>query len=66
MTRKDCVAIAAALKSANQAAETNLPKGDAQTAANYALRVAASNIAQAMATDNGRFDRDRFMVACGL
>lgn len=58
MTRKDYVAIAAAIETAYR----NAPGGNGQ-AQIYAL---ASAIADHMAADNARFDRERFMRACGV
>jgi hypothetical protein len=61
MTRKDYVLIAAALK----AARDEIPVGGA--GAEYlANSVAARHIANALASDNARFDRARFLAACGV
>ena len=61
MTRKDYIAIAAALKAARVTNGTNNP--------NRALYLngianAANRIADAMQADNARFDRARFLAAC--
>lgn len=57
MTRKDYVLIAAAIA----AAEIHAMDG-----AEYARKCIAHNIALALATDNPRFDRERFLKACGV
>jgi len=58
MTRKDYVAIAAAI---NQA----VPLYPSPAGAN-ALRCVSLEIADKMANDNPRFDRARFLKACGV
>jgi len=55
MTRKDYVAIAAAFKNADK-------RDDGETIAASVME----NIADAMARDNPRFDRARFLKACGV
>jgi len=55
MTRKDYILIAAAIKGANAA--------PGYTERNSFVAYA---IADALATDNARFDRERFLKACGV
>lgn len=58
MTRKDYVLIAGAVKEARDASHTPyLREG---------IEKAASHIATALQFDNPRFDRDRFLKACGV
>ena len=57
MTRKDYILIAAAIAAA---------KIDAMTGAEYARKCITHNIALALASDNPRFDRERFLKACGV
>lgn len=59
MTRKDYELIARALKRA--AAEAQAEGHDLD-----ALRTGAIELAYSLADDNPRFDRERFMKACGL
>lgn len=59
MTKKDYVAIAAALKAQQPAIHW-----DANKRTQYALDCRA--VASVFASDNGRFDRQRFYHACGL
>ena len=61
MTRKDYVAIAAAIHRTGMAVNIG-PKKTAE----YAIRLAATDIAATMAADNPRFDRARFLKACGV
>lgn len=61
MTRKDYVAIAAAIHRTGMAITIG-PKKSAE----YTLKLAASDIAATMANDNPRFDRERFLKACGV
>lgn len=56
MSRKDYRLLAAAL-----ARVVDDRTNDAETA-----RAACAAIASTLATDNARFDRDRFMTACGV
>ena len=63
MTRKDYVLIAKAIKSSRVSNYLDNP--------NRALYLngidnAAHNMADALASDNPRFDRDKFLTACGL
>ena len=57
MTRKDYVAIAAALNAVNDPADGNWAA---------AVSAVAEAIADTMAADNPRFDRKRFLDACGV
>jgi hypothetical protein len=59
MTRKDYVLIAAAIKAAYQTFDK--PSNHANGA-----RHVAHTLADTLATDNPRFDRDRFLTACGV
>jgi hypothetical protein len=61
MTRKDYVAIAASIHRTGMAMNIG-KKGTAESA----LRLAAIDIAATMANDNPRFDRARFLKACGV
>ena len=64
MTKKDFELIAAALKEARMhwiIAET--PDADSFRAGLYA---AAKELAHALSTTNPRFDRERFLAACGV
>lgn len=56
MTRKDYVAIAAAIK----------PLMDARHTDRHVVECVAQNIAMALQRDNARFDKDRFLAACGV
>ncbi len=60
MTRKDYVAIAAAIHRTGMASRIT-KKNSEQT-----LRLAAIDIAATMAADNPRFDKGRFLKACGF
>lgn len=62
MTRKDYVAIAAAITHAQAVMEASRCT---ETAAS-ALGTIAGTIADVMANDNPRFDRARFLKACGI
>lgn len=61
MTRKDYEVIAAAMHRTGMAVNIG-PKKSAE----YALRLVALDIAATMANDNPRFDRARFLNACGV
>lgn len=58
MTRKDYVAIAAGIRAEVEAG----PNKNGSTA----LQRVAERIAEVMAQDNPRFDRARFLKACGV
>lgn len=57
MTRKDYILIARALNGA-------MPVSPESDRVKEAWRTAADALAYALATDNPRFDRERFMRAC--
>lgn len=59
MTRKDYVLIAQAIKG-----QVNFFIGDQLVL--QVIKAIAISVAMALATDNPRFDRDRFMQACGF
>lgn len=58
MTKKDYVAIAEALTQATKYCETQNQRRGVERAAHC--------IADALATENSRFNRNRFMAACGI
>jgi hypothetical protein len=58
MTRKDYVMLAAAIKEAHAYA--------IDAARRLGVASAAHEVADAIARDNPRFDRDRFLKACGV
>jgi hypothetical protein len=63
MTRKDYILIAAALKEAKR----QIPEGGAHATWEYiANATAACVLAHSLASDNPRFDRARFLAACGV
>ena len=66
MTRKDYVAIAAAIKEAMQTEAYQDAVLAAPSGAKYFAFHIAQNIARAMGSDNPRFDRARFLTACGI
>lgn len=59
MTRKDFVAIAAALKNAQ-------PSAHDPNVAHIQHRIDCREVAGVLAGTNPRFDRDRFLAACGV
>lgn len=59
MTRKDFKAIAVAIKD-------SASHSDGTPGSNYTLRIAASQIADVFEADNPRFDRSKFLTACGF
>lgn len=63
MTRKDYILIAEAIRAALIDPETGiaLPEREA-----HGVHVAAMRLVDALAQDNPRFDRSRFMTACNL
>lgn len=61
MTRKDYNAIAGAIR--ETLAIVNAQESDDAAAMVWAVERAAREIANVLAADNGRFDRDRFMTA---
>lgn len=54
MTRKDYVILADVIKNLDEVIDS------------YALEALAENMSDALAKDNPRFDRARFLVACGV
>lgn len=64
MTRKDYVAIAAAINKRVDGVNYGSAREDA--AALDALQRASIDIAATMANDNPAFDRSRFLKACGV
>lgn len=63
MTRKDYQLIADALRHARPLAP---PSTSILRAAHYTLDSAARHLAEALALDNPRFDRERFLKAAGV
>lgn len=61
MTRKDYVLIAEAIKNARNSVENNLTANGLG-----AGNMIPAYIAEALELDNPRFDRNRFLDACGL
>ena len=57
MTRKDYVAIAAAIKASQRPATSETAES---------IRELAQRLASIMANDSPRFDRARFLKACGV
>lgn len=60
MTRKDYILIAEALKEARAEALA------LRAGAGVGVTIAAVRLADALARDNPRFDRERFLKACGV
>ena len=64
MTRKDYQLIAGAMKSARMCAcYPNAPDG---AAIRFSLQAAAHELAHMLAADNARFNRAKFLAACGV
>lgn len=63
MTRKDYELIAEAIKSAYDAIDHKADGGVMQM---WGVEKAAQSIAWALTDSNTRFDRDRFIKACGV
>lgn len=63
MTRRDYIRIAAALREAAERTWSGAPDEDEQRAMLYGQRLAREAIADALAADNPRFDRERFIAA---
>lgn len=61
MTRKDYIRIAEAIQSARYTCS----QAGTETA-NKACNVVAFEFARLLAADNPRFDRERFLTACGV
>ena len=65
MTRRDYVAIAGAFMAA-RADIANKEPADAVETLKDGASYAAEHVADALAKDNPRFDRARFLAACGV
>ena len=67
MTRKDYVKLAAALKESRRSIvqDFGIVNSDSVSSAIHALEIATVEIADVLARDNGRFDRERFYIAAG-
>ena len=63
MTRKDYVLIADAIKRTRDNHDVNCEQARASL---YAIADAAEAIAYALRRDNSRFEKARFMAACGF
>ena len=66
MTRKDYEAIAAAMKTARSYSQRGEPLTIHAANFNCGVSNAAQRIADHCAADNPRFDRQRFLKACGV
>lgn len=64
MTRKDYVAIAAAIRAARRDV-TNREPPECVADMQDGISLAAEHLADALRRDNPRFDRARFLAACG-
>ena len=62
MSKKDYVVVAAAI---NEAAYTSKGLADAESRADELARV-ADMLSEVFAADNPRFDRAKFLAACGV
>lgn len=60
MTRKDYILITAALRDTRSASLAQ------PTPQRKIVDLVCENIADALASNNPRFDRDRFLLACGV
>lgn len=65
MSKKDYVAIAERLKSV-EPGFVSLHEGGAMTERKHGWRLAVHAVADACQRDNPRFDRQRFLSACGV
>lgn len=65
MTRKDYVAIAQAIRAARHDVTSKEP-AESQVDMLDGTSLSAEHIADALARDNARFDRARFIAACGV
>jgi len=63
MTRKDYIIIAEALFAARMDVPMNVEIGHSRSAYR-AIDMAVDMVAEQLAADNARFDRDRFVKAC--
>lgn len=67
MSKKDYVAIAAQfMKEKNHLKEHFEKDSSYEMGATYGIEVMARRLSDVMARDNPRFDRDRFLAACGV
>lgn len=66
MTRKDYILIAAALREAVWEAETGRPGYVPLQETRAVMAIVNGRMADALANDNPRFDRARFLAACGV
>lgn len=65
MTRKDYETIVAAIQSIHaEAAEFYAGDDDRQFVATNAINATAESLSEALAKENPRFDRDKFINAC--
>ena len=64
MTRKDYELIAGAVARSRQASSLTKRAPERQAKAD-ALRLVATDLAATLAADNPRFDKERFLAACG-
>ena len=65
MTRKDYIVIAAALRAARPHWTTDAGR-EFEAAPLQTHRLSCECVADALGQDNARFDRSRFLVACGV
>lgn len=66
MTRKDYVAIAEAIAASKLGEYADLEEAQYYSGREDGVTVVARNIADVMQSDNPRFDRSRFLKACGV
>lgn len=65
MTRKDYVVLAGVIQ--DTYAQFNTPgQPDYNSVAGWGVATVALNICDVLAADNPRFDRERFLTACGV
>ncbi len=62
MTKKDYIAIAAAIKQGVESSKRYAANGERVDE----VRLIAERISRVMAEDNSRFDADKFITACGV
>jgi len=66
MTRKDFELIARAIATLRSVYPDGAPVNDHDKGFEHGTKQAAQYIASALASDNNRFDRERFLRACGV
>lgn len=67
MTRRDYVFIAQAIKDARTAALHHVPLGEGtESVFIHGINSAAYQLARNLSEDNPKFDRQRFLDACGV